>query len=544
MRPTPRTLIPAAAGLAVVAEWASSGPGDEIGLVVADGVVGLVLLSAAGGAWHRRPDSLVGPLMGLAGLTWFAGNFWPALLFLHRGPLVHLLLSYPSGRLRWWPARATVAGAYLTAAVEPLARNDGATLVLSALVAAASLVAYRRASGTARRAGVPALVAAVAFAGVLALGATNRLAGWEIDRGMLWAYDSVVAGVVVVLLSDLLRGRWADAVVTDLVVDLGGRADTGTLRDELSRALGDPMLVLGYWLPDEGRYVDDAGQPVEPDVAAPGRAVTPIEHNREPVAVLVHDAAVLDDTGLVDAVAAAARLAVSNARLQADARERVVALAASRRRLVEAADAQRRRLAGELDEGVQRRLDSAARLLDDVPQMDGSTANLLTEVRGELRGARAELAEFAQGIHPRALTEGGLSGALQALADRAGVPVRLTVPPGRLPPAIEAAVYFLCSEALTNVAKYAHASWVVVTVGRTNDQVTAIIEDDGVGGADPTRGSGLRGLADRVEALGGQLHIESATRAGTRLAATLPIDAGTGIKADSDRSHLDGKGRP
>jgi signal transduction histidine kinase len=534
MRPTPRTLIPAAAVLAVVAEWASSGPGDEIGLVVADGVVGFVLLSAAAVAWHRRPDSLVGPLMGLAGLTWFAGNFWPAVLFLHRGPLIHLLLSYPTGRLRWWPARATVAGAYVMSAVEPFARDDGVTLVFSALVTAASLVAYRRTFGTARRAAVPALVASLAFAAVLALGATSRLAGWEVDRGMLLAYDSVVVGVVVVLLSDLLRGRWADAVVTDLVVDLGGRADTGTLRDELGRALGDPMLVLGYWLPDEGRYVDDAGRPVEPDVGAPGRAVTPIELEGEPVAVLVHDAAVLDDTGLVDAVAAAARLAVSNARLQADARERVVALAASRRRIVESADAQRSRLVDELDEGVQRRLDAVARLLEDVPQVDGSMADLLNEVGGELRGARAELAEFAQGIYPRALTQGGLSAALPALAERAGVPVRLDVPPGRLAPAIEAAVYFVCSEALTNVAKYARASRVDVTVGRSNDQVSAIIEDDGVGGADPTGGSGLRGLADRVEALGGDLHIESATSAGTRLAATLPLDARPRIEADSD----------
>jgi signal transduction histidine kinase len=530
MRPPPHILIPAAMGLAAVTEWASYGLGDDFGLVVADGVVGFVLLGAAALVWHRRPDSLVGPLMGLAGITWFAGNFWPPVLFLHRGPLVHLHLSYPTGRLRWWPAKATVVSAYLTATIEAFARNDGVTLVLAALVAATASVAYRRTSGTARRAGVPALVAALAFAGVLALGATNRLVGWDVDRELLWVYNAVVGGVVLVLLADLLRGRWADAVVTGLVVDLGGRADTGTLRDELGRALGDPTLVLGYWLPDESRYVDDAGRPVEPDVAAPGRVVTPIEDDGESVAVLVHDAAVLDDTGLVEAVAAAARLAVSNARLQADARERVVALAASRRRIVEAADTQRRRLVDELGEGAQRRLDAAARLLDDVGQSDGPAADLLNEIGAELRYARAELA--ARGIHPRALTEGGLTAALPALAEGAGVPVRLTVPPGRLPPAIEAAVYFLCSEALTNVAKYAHSSRVAVAVGRSDDQVTAIIEDDGVGGADPTRGSGLRGLADRVEALGGRLHIQSPTRAGTRLAATLPI-GGAGIKADS-----------
>ena len=341
---------------------------------------------------------------------------------------------------------------------------------------------------------------------------------------MLWAYNVVVASVVLVLLVDLLRGRWADAVVTDLVVDLGGRTDTGTLRDELGRALGDRSLVLGYWLPDERRYVDDAGHPVEPDIALPGRVVTPIEDEGKPVAVLVHDEAVLDDSGLVEAVAAAARLAVSNARLQADVRVRVAALAASRRRIVEAADVQRRRLVGELGEGVERRLDAAGRLLDEVREADESASVLLNEVLTELHDARTELAEFARGIHPRALTEGGLSTALPALVGRAGVPVELTVPPSRFPPHIETAVYFVCSEALTNVAKYASARRVAIEVRCSGNQVTATIEDDGVGGADAKTGSGLRGLADRIEALGGRLQLASTVGIGTRLEATLPVE--------------------
>jgi signal transduction histidine kinase len=527
MRPTRLALIPAAAGLAVVAEWVSYGGGDEPGLVVADGVVGFVLLSAAVVAWDRHGESLVGPLKGLAGLAWFAGNFWPAVLFIHRGPLVHLHLSYPTGRLRWRPATVTVAAAYVLAAVEAFARNDVMTLVLAALVATAAGAAFLRTSGTARRAGGPALAAALAFAGVLALGAVNRVSGWQLDRGMLWAYDAVVAGVVLLLLADLLRGRWADAVVTELVVDLGGRADTGTLRDELGRALGDRSLVLGYWLPEEARYVDDAGHPVNFADHEPGRVVTPIEHNGEPVAVLLHDAAVLDDPALVEAVAAAARLAVSNARLQADAQDRVVALAASRRRIVEAADAQRRRLVEDLRDGVQRRLDDVTQLLDEVRGGAARTeASLLDDVDSELRNARAEIDAFAQGIHPRALTDGGLAAALPALTRRAGVPVQLTISTGKLPLAIEAAVYFLCSEALTNVAKYAGAAHVAVDVSQSGRRITATVADDGVGGADPSRGSGLRGLTDRFEALGGWLSIESRRGLGTRLLATLPIEVG------------------
>ena len=152
---------------------------------------------------------------------------------------------------------------YVTATFVPLARNHTVTIAIAVLVASVAAGGFLRTSGTARRAQVPALVAALAFAGVLALSAFNRLAGWDADDVVQWAYDVVVAGGVIVLLVDLLRGRWADDVVTDLVVDLGSRADTGTLRDALARALGDPSLVLGYWLSDEARYVDDAGTPVD-----------------------------------------------------------------------------------------------------------------------------------------------------------------------------------------------------------------------------------------------------------------------------------------
>ena len=272
-------LLLGAVVLAVAAEWVSYEAGD-LALVVADGVVGLVLVTCGIVAWERRGESRVGPLMVLSGYTWFAGNLWSQLLYLHRGPLVHLHISYPTGRLRRRLAQVTVGAAYVDALVLTIAENDVLTLVLAALVAAAALEGYLRASGTARRAGIPALAAALAFAGVLAFGAVERLAGWDADRAALWAYDIVIASLAVVLLVDLLRGRWAEAVVADLVVDLGKRADTRTLRDELGRALGDRSLVLGYWLPEEERYVDDAGRPVELPEPGAGRAVTPARARR------------------------------------------------------------------------------------------------------------------------------------------------------------------------------------------------------------------------------------------------------------------------
>src|SRR5215211_4245163 len=174
MRSLRLALLPCAIGLAIAGEWVSYREGD-LALVVADGVVGLVLVTCGVVAWQRRGESRAGPLMVLSGYTWFAGNFWSQLLYLHRGPLVHLHISYPTGRLRRRLAQVTVVAAYVDAVIEPVASNDGLTLVLAALVAAAALDGYLRSSGTARRAGVPALVAALAFAGVLAFGAIQRL---------------------------------------------------------------------------------------------------------------------------------------------------------------------------------------------------------------------------------------------------------------------------------------------------------------------------------------------------------------------------------
>jgi signal transduction histidine kinase len=512
-------LLTAAAVVAIIVESTSYHEGDNAALVIADGVVGFVFLASAVIAWQRRPQSRLGPIMCLGGLTWFAGSIWSSLVFLHRGPLVHLHLSYPTGRLRWRPAAATVAVAYTTAVVEPLGRNDAVTVALASGVAIVATGAYLRTSGAARRAGVAALLAAWGFAAVLALGAINRLANWQADRQVLWAYDIVVAAAVLVLLVDLLRGRWADAVVTDLVIDLGDHSGVGTLGDVLGQALGDRSLVLGYWLPEEHRYVDDTGRTVDPTGPPPGRVVTPISHRGAPLAVLVHDAAVLDDPALVDAVTAAARLAVSNVRLQAEAHVRVNELAASRRRIVEAADAQRQHLERDLQDRVQRRL---ARVTGQLAELRERTdADLLDELDRELFETRNELNEFARGLHPHALTEGGLTAAITALPSPLGRSIDVAIATGPLPGPVEAVIYFVCSEALTNIAKHADATSARIDITAHNGHVTATIDDDGVGGAEPQHGSGLRGLADRVEAIGGTLTVADRPEGGTRVEATI-----------------------
>ena len=167
---------------------------------------------------------------------------------------------------------------------------------------------------------VPGLGAAVAYSGVLAAGAAARLAGWDLDEAMVYLYDAVVAAVVLVLFFDLLWGRWTEAAVADLVVGLGQRGALGTLRDQLARALGDPSLGVGYWMAEQREYVDDLGRPLDLPGPGEGRSITPIDDGAQRVAVLVHDETTIDDPRLVASVAAAARLAVVNARLQADAR--------------------------------------------------------------------------------------------------------------------------------------------------------------------------------------------------------------------------------
>jgi signal transduction histidine kinase len=215
---------------------------------------------------------------------------------------------------------------------------------------------------------------------------------------------------------------------------------------------------------------------------------------------------------------------VAQALANADAYEK---LAASRARLVEVGDAERMRLERNLHDGAQQRLVSVALELNMVAaklESDPRAAReVLTEAQDELARGLAELRELARGIHPVVLTERGLGPALDALLARAPIPVEITeLPEGRLPAHVEAAAYYVVAEAITNVGKYARASSATVSISRLNGAATVCVADDGVGGADPARGSGLRGLAARVEALNGHLDVDSAPGRGTRIRAEIP----------------------
>jgi len=247
------------------------------------------------------------------------------------------------------------------------------------------------------------------------------------------------------------------------------------------------------------------------------------------VAALVHDAALADEPELLEATVAAARLAIDNARLQAEVRAQLEEVRASRARIVRAGDVERQRIERNLHDGAQQRLlalSFALRLAQSRAGGDAALTAALGEAAQELKEALAELRELAQGLHPAILTRSGLAAAVRAAARRAQVPAEVTeAPEERFPPDLEAAAYYVVSEALANAGKHASATRARVSIRRSGRVLRVEVADDGVGGADPAAGSGLTGLADRVAALGGTLQVTSPPGAGTAITAELPCGA-------------------
>jgi signal transduction histidine kinase len=520
------------------AEWVGFGWGDPRHWIP-DLAVGWTFIGCGLVASRRRPASRTGSLLAATGFAWFLGNFasvgvaavaWAAahLVYLYRGPLVQLVLSYPSGRPGSRVVRAAVAVGYAAAIVTPIWRSAGATILLAGLLLAICAREYIRAVGGARRARLLALPAATGLSLVLAGTAAARLLlpPGDVSGPSLLVYELVLCVLAGGLLAGLLVAPWRRAAVADLVVELG-EARSGTLRGELSRALGDPSLEIGYWLPDRAVFVDAEGRVLSLPDPGSGRSVTVVEREGQPVAALIHDPAVLEDPGLLEAVTSAARLAAANARLRAEVQARVVELAASRRRILTARDEERRRLELRLREGAERRLGELADTLRRGRRSASGerTKDQMARAEDQLARTLEELRRLAHGLHPRVLAEQGLQSALAALAKDCPVPVQITVTSNQVPSWVAVVAYFVCAEALANAAKHAAAAHVTVAVTVGEGRLRVDIADDGVGGADPGRGSGLRGLADRVETFGGTLRVESTPGHGTRLAAEIPLDS-------------------
>ena len=484
-----RVVLIAGVGLSIglSAAWVAYGPGrmpDSLPHLVA----GWVAIASGLVAWWRVRWSRIGPLLVTLGMTWYLvdystclnieplahrcldvgpfGDLAAALEWLWLGVVVHLLLSFPDGRPRTWPRRAGIACAYAIAIAIPAL--PGSAAVLDRVTPASTL------------AQAVSLVSITILAALLAADA-----------------------------------RRAD-LTTDRAVGLG---------DALATALGDPTFRIAFKQPTQAAWVDSAGRSARAPQARDRLVTTTVRHDHEVLAVVEHDPATLADPQIRSAVTMAVELGAHNVRLRTDLDRQLTQVAASRRRLVDAGLEERRALSGRVDAEVEAPLHRLAIDLAGVPVADDAPTmrTALRRAMDQLELARTEMHDLASGLFPRILEGDGLAAALRDLGSRSSVPVEVVAADGvTAGPEVDATVYFVCAEALANAERHAKASAVRIEVASTDRLVTATISDDGAGGADVTAGTGLQGLRDRVEALGGTLSITSGPSAGTRLVAMIP----------------------
>jgi signal transduction histidine kinase len=559
---------------------AALGVGELVG-TAQDGPLALVTILEAlvGGSfvacglllWARRPANRLGPLMTTVGFLWLLGRT----MTLVPNPVVYtaglwltdlwapgfalFLLAFPTGRLASRADRAIVGlFLFVTVPLEFLwllflgpengvnvlgqASNESAAHVIdtiqrelislgSVLLVIALGVRWLRSSSPVRRQMVPVVAGAIA---ILLQSASWILfsSGTSLDTLDNLIFLAQIA-IPIAVLSVMLRDRMARGAVADLIVELGQTPTPARLRDALANALGDPSLQVAYWSPVQDRYVDAAGEPVTLPEDGTGQAVTLLERNGVREAAIIHDAILLEEPGMIASVASAMRLAVENDRLTAAVEAQLAEVRASRARIVAAGDAERQRLERDLHDGAQQRLVALmlalrlaqARLGDDTdPQVRLS----LQQASQEAKAALAELRELARGIHPQILTEAGLRAAIESLAARTPGAISIGIDPdARFAPAVEAIAYFVVSESLANVAKYAEARAIGVQAAWQDGILEVEIADDGRGGADLGAGTGLRGLRDRVSAVDGTLEVVSPRGGGTRVMARIPTAAPT-----------------
>ena len=636
--------------------------------------------------WTRRPQNRTGMLMVAVGFGVLIGvlgeanhpiPFTLGALFgsLFIAAFVHLLLAYPSGRLLSRRARVLVGAGYTIAFLAPLAESMFATretckphacpdnLVLVSHDHAAHVVAttiwtaasvllfaavvmlllgrWRETTPGLRR----ILRSVYLFGGLsivlLAIGFVitpfSGVGATIVSVALIATFTTVPFIFLAGLLGTAIaRGAGVGAIFSSVPE----RASPGEVQEGVRSALRDETAVVAYWYEEDEHYVDVEGNRLDLPEDTRRRIVTRLDYGDQPVAAIVHDAALLQEPELLEGVANAARIALErdkllvevraraqryrallqampdlmfrisrdgryisyNApnerdlvngevvgkllwdRLPTDLADRVLAsgraalggdpgvieyhldfedgsrrhyegrfaasgddeflmivreiterkrqqeeLEASRQRIVAAGDAARRKLERNLHDGAQQRLVSLSLSLrlaqNQVAKSPARAEELLEASREELMQALEELRELARGIHPAVLTDRGLEAALEALAGRAALPVEIDcIQDVELPPPVEAAAYYVVSEALANITKYAGASAVKVSIGQVDGYALVEVVDDGVGGADPTRGSGLSGLSDRVSSLNGKLVIDSPPGAGTRIRAEIPLE--------------------
>lgn len=562
--------------VAMALAWSFAGAGLALWYRHPENHTGLLLVGA--GAAELAASFQFLPVPALVSLGRWLGGSWGLGLVL----LGVVVLAYPTGRIvsrldRWWIA---LAGVFLgmglvQTLVTPgplgarceercrslivLSYDEHLRIFVDRVVSIAYLALFlflialivRRwmtASRPARRTVTPMLAAGLVIVVVVVSDVAfwtfrDEVAvyggiGWTSGRDWILAitpalstYLPIVgplslALVPIALLWGVLRSQFDQAAVSALAIELH-RPGRRPLVDALRDALGDRSLELALWSRPVGSYVTPAGLPVPLPAEGDGRAVTLLDAEDGPLAALVHDPLLAEQRRLVEGVAAVAQLAIENERLHAEVKAQLEEVRASRQRIVQAADEERRRVERNIHDGAQQRLVSLSLALGmahaRATEASPEVAATLEQAEAELQRAIGDLRELARGIHPAILTEAGLGPALESLADHSPIPVTVrTDLDGRLPPLLEATAYFVAAEALTNIAKHATAGRATLSAEVGGGWLRVTVVDDGAGGADPTRGSGLRGLMDRVSALGGRLAVEEEPAGGTRLHAEIP----------------------
>lgn len=555
----------ASVGAVLIQNWSVS----RFGLTVATPewlwvqlAIGWVFLMAGMTARRRRPESGIGLWMIAFALIWLTSLLFvaPLIQWHEIGASVALywvlfviLLTYPRGRptraerwvvVAWGVFVAGVATSiaafndfYATIddpvccpehllliednpAVRDTVRLFAVIVGIVAIIAllAVMFVRWRRATKASRRQLSFGTLALPLMAILVFLPVVTEVFGSVFLSQRQVLYLQAVSLLILpgVILTSLVRSRLTHARVADMMRDLDTAATPEAVEQRLRATLGSPDVRLLFKSEDGEAFVGASGHAVE----SLDGDLTQVDEGT----FVLHDP-VLDE-GFVQSAGRAARMAISNARLQAELRSQLIAVRESRRRLVDATDEARRRVERDLHDGAQQRLVTLSATLKNAIETSGGGSGdvsvLLESAAREADGAIAELRELAHGVHPAILTQAGLAPAVSSLTDRAPIPVVTDIVAARFAEDVEATAYFFIAEGLSNAFKHSGASEVRVMATARDDALEVVVEDDGSGQIDP-RGSGLRGLDDRVGAIGGTCEFGRSQLGGSRMSARLPL---------------------
>lgn len=504
------------AGLAFATlEWAVSP--NALALVFAcDVVAGWTFLIGCAVTSGALPPTRIPVLFLATGATWFIGPALGPWQDLYVGPLVVLLVAYPTGTFRGWMQRAVAIAGGAIAVLSGVAPVAPSVPLILLAAAAVGLLRGSRTPGPLRRGRRSAALAAVI------LGVAIAVSGEAASQGSITADEArilvsiAVAASALWLAADLRWGGWVNDALTRLVIELGD-AEPSTIQDRLRLALDDDKLVLGYSLQGGTELVDEHGEVIVLPGPGADRQIVPLTSGGERIGVLVRGTGGDTDASLADGVAAAAALAIGNARLYAAVNGQVANISASRRRLVTAVETQRSRLQGDVADRIAPKLEDVARA---IPESIGPDADRL---RAAVEEIDSQLRALAAGIGPTDVAIHGLPQAIRSLANQCAIPVAVAVDAPGIDGDLAATAFFVAAEGLANASKHARASEAWVEVHRTGNEVVIEVRDDGIGGALAAPGSGLDGLDERVRARDGMLEIGTSREGGVRLTARLPV---------------------